>query len=257
MNDNDCRTTVVRRERDDRTLIIRLHRPAKRNAFDAAMTAELDCALNEFEDDPELRVAILTGGDEMFSAGTDLSTGPGERTARGGEYGVIRRRRRKPLIAAVDGHALGGGMEIVLACDLVVAARTATFALPEPRRGVIATCGGLFRTQRALPLNVAKELLLTGEPLGAERGWHLGFVNVLTAPGDALDGALEVAERICRNAPVSVRESLTALERVNSADDDAAWQITHDAMTTALASQDAIEGITAFFERREPRWAHR
>ncbi|MGW4846827.1 enoyl-CoA hydratase-related protein [Nocardia brasiliensis] len=248
---------LVRAERDGRTCVIRLLRPTKRNAFDAAMTAELDRALNEFDDDDELWVAVLTGGDEIFSAGTDLSTGPGEPTARGGEYGIVRRQRRKPLIAAVEGHALGGGMEIVLACDLVVASRTATFGLPEPRRGVIATCGGLFRTSRALPLNVAKELLLTGEPLGAERGWHLGFVNVLTASGDALDGALELAERICRNAPISVRESLTALERINSADDAAAWRITRDAMTATLASQDTVEGITAFFERREPRWAGR
>ncbi|MFB8274836.1 enoyl-CoA hydratase-related protein [Nocardia colli] len=248
---------LIRDERDGHTLIIGMNRPAKRNAFDAAMSAELDRALNEFEDDPELRVAIVTGGDERFSAGTDLSTGPGAATARGGEYGVIRRRRRKPLIAAVEGYALGGGMEIVLACDLVVAAHTATFGLPEPRRGVIATCGGLFRTRRALPLNVAKELLLTGEPLGAERAWHLGFVNVLTAPGDTLDAALELAERICRNAPISVQESLIALERINSADDETAWRITHDAMTAVLASNDTMEGITAFFERREPRWSGR
>lgn len=246
---------TVEHERHDRTLVIRMNRPHKRNAIDAEMTAGLDAALNAFEDDPDLWVAVLTGTESMFSAGTDLSAGPGEKTARGGEYGVIRRRLGKPLIAAVEGHAFGGGMELVLACDLVVAARTATFGLPEVTRGVIATCGGLFRTRRALPLNVAKEMLLTGDPLTADRAYQLGFVNQLTEPGSAEDSARALAQRICRNAPVSVRESLTALERLNSADDVRAWQVTEAAMTATLSSHDTAEGIAAFLERREPRWS--
>ncbi|MFI1912884.1 enoyl-CoA hydratase-related protein [Nocardia sp. NPDC020380] len=245
---------TVERVREGRTLVIRMNRPHKRNAIDAEMTAGLDAALNEFEDDADLWVAVLTGTESLFSAGTDLSAGSGEKTARGGEYGVIRRRMSKPLIAAVEGHALGGGMELVLACDLVVAGRTATFGLPEPRRGVIATCGGLFRARRALPLNVAKELLLTGDPLSAERAYQLGFVNIVAEPGAAEQSARELAQRICRNAPVSVRESLTALERVNSADDAEAWRITEAAMAATLSSHDTAEGIAAFLERREPRW---
>ncbi|MFE3189816.1 enoyl-CoA hydratase-related protein [Nocardia sp. NPDC059240] len=246
---------TVEHERDDRTLVIRMNRPHKRNAIDAEMTAGLDAALNAFEDDPDLWVAVLTGTESMFSAGTDLSAGSGEKTARGGEYGVIRRRMGKPLIAAVEGHAFGGGTELVLACDLVVASRTATFGLPEVTRGVIATCGGLFRTRRALPLNVAKEMLLTGDPLTAERAYQLGFVNRLTEPGAAEASARALAQRICRNAPVSVRESLTALERLNSADDVRAWQVTDAAMTATLSSHDTAEGIAAFLERREPRWS--
>ncbi|MCU1642686.1 MAG: enoyl-CoA hydratase [Nocardia sp.] len=242
-------------ERADRTLIIRMNRPHKRNAIDAEMTAGLDSALNTFEDDPDLWVAVLTGTGDIFSAGTDLAAGSGGRTGRGGEYGVIRRTRRKPLIAAVEGRALGGGMELVLACDLVVAARTAAFGLPEPRRGVIATCGGLFRTQRALPLNIAKELLLTGEPLPAERAWQLGFVNRLTDEGETIPAALELATRIALNAPVSVRESLVALETMNSADDAEAWQVTEAAMAATLSSADTAEGISAFLERRTPRWS--
>ncbi|MBL1079427.1 enoyl-CoA hydratase/isomerase family protein [Nocardia sp. 2] len=245
---------LVLRERHGRVLVIRMNRPHKRNAIDPALTAALDTALDDFEDDPDLWVAVLTGGPEMFSAGTDLSTGSGEPTERGGEYGVVRRQRRKPLIAAVEGRALGGGMEIVLACDLVVASRTAAFGLPEPRRGVIALCGGLFRTHRALPLNVAKEILLTGDPIDAKRGFQLGFVNQVTEEGAAVDAAVALARRICRNAPTSVRESLVALERMNSADDERAWRITREAVVAVLTSQDTVEGVSAFFERREPRW---
>jgi enoyl-CoA hydratase len=245
---------TVEGTRKDRVMVIRLNRPEKRNAMDAAMTVALDAVLNEFEDDPRLWVAVLTGEGSAFCAGTDLKTGPGDPTERGGEYGVARRHRRKPLIAAVEGYALGGGMEIVLACDLVVAARNALFGLPEPRRGVIPTCGGLFRTQRALPLNVARELVLTGDPLTAERAHQLGFVNALADEGGALEGAMALAGRICLSAPVSVRESLTAMEQMNSAQDDEAWQVTKDAIDATLASKDAIEGVTAFFEHREPQW---
>ncbi|MEV6774154.1 enoyl-CoA hydratase-related protein [Nocardia sp. NPDC051030] len=241
-------------ERIDRTLVIRMNRPHKRNAIDAEMTAGLDRALNDFEDDPDLWVAVLTGTDTVFSAGTDLAAGSGAPTERGGPYGVVRRERRKPLIAAVEGRALGGGMEIVLACDLVVAAHNSSFGLPEVSRGVIATCGGLFRARRALPLNIAKELLLTGEPLTADRAWRLGFVNQLADPGEVVDTAVELAARICRNAPVSVRESLTALEQLNSADDAEAWRVTEQAMAATLSSDDTKEGIAAFLERREPRW---
>ncbi|MEU8899266.1 enoyl-CoA hydratase-related protein [Nocardia sp. NPDC048505] len=241
----------------DRVAVIRLNRPGKRNAFDAALTAGLDRALNEFEDDPEIWAAVLTGVGRGFSAGTDLAAGSGGQTERGGEYGVIRRRRGKPLIAAVEGFAFGGGMEVVLACDLVVAARDAEFGLPEVRRGVIATCGGLFRTQRALPLNVAKQMLLTGDPLAAERAYQLGFVNTVAETGTALKVATELAHRICRNAPISVRETLTAMEHAHAAADETAWRSTEQAMLTTLASADTQEGIAAFLERREPRWTGR
>ncbi|MFI2478851.1 enoyl-CoA hydratase-related protein [Nocardia xishanensis] len=247
----------VETSRDGKVFVIRLNRPHKRNAFDAAMTAGLDAALNEFDDDPSLWAAVLTGAGSGFSAGTDLSGGPGDPTPRGGNYGLVRRRRRKPLIAAVEGFAYGGGMELVLACDLLVAARTATFGLPESSRGVIATCGGLFRTHRALPLNVAKQLLLTGEPITAERAYSLGFVNEITNEGTALTAAIELAQRVCRNAPVSVQESLVALERVLGSDDDLAWQVTEQAIANTLSSQDTAEGVQAFLERREPQWSGR
>jgi enoyl-CoA hydratase/carnithine racemase len=138
-------------ERRDHVLIIRMERASKRNAVDAAMTEALDEALNLLEDDPDLWCGILTGNDVAFCAGTDLANTAGTPTERGGQYGVIQRERRTPLIAAVDGLAFGGGFEIVLSCDMVVAGHSARFGLPEVARGVLPTCGGLFRPGTACP----------------------------------------------------------------------------------------------------------
>ena len=248
---------TVDTERRGRVLVVTLRREEKRNAIDGAMALGIDDALNTFEDDPDLWVAVLTGGPAMFSAGSDLRTGSGEGTARGGEYGVIRRERTKPLVAAVEGLALGGGMEIVLACDLVVASTSATFGLPEVQRGLIPLYGGLFRPAKSLPLNVVKELLLTGDPLDATRAHALGLVNVLTPEGAALDEAVRLAERICTNAPVALRESLRALERFVGGDDELGWSATADAAAAVFASEDAREGRDAFLERRPPRWRGR
>jgi enoyl-CoA hydratase len=181
-------SSCVHQERRGRVLVIRMEREAKRNAIDRSMTRGIDEALNLLEDDDQLWAGIITGTTAVFSAGTDLRDGAGRPTERGGEYGVIRRRRNKPLIAAVEGPAFGGGFEIALACDLVVASRTARFALPESRRGVMASSGALFRAMRALPLNVAKELLITGAVLDADRGYQLGFVNRVTDPGEMTSG---------------------------------------------------------------------
>jgi enoyl-CoA hydratase/carnithine racemase len=208
------------------------------------------------EDDDGLWVGILTGGPNVFSAGTDLRLGSGSGTERGGPYGIIRRRRSKPLIAAVEGAALGGGMEIVLACDLVVASTTASFGLPEVTRGLLALYGGVFRSARSLPLNVAKEIVLTGDPIDAERAERHGLVNVVTEPGAALDHAVRLAERICANAPVAVRQSLQLLEACTATGDEA-WALTDDAMAVIMASPDAREGRAAFLEHRPPEWSGR
>ena len=244
---------TVRYERQDRILIVRIEREAKRNAIDRPTADGIDQALNLLEDDDELWAGVITGTTTVFSAGTDLRDGSG-RTERGGEYGVIRRRRSKPLIAAVEGPAFGGGFEIALACDLVVASRTARFALPESRRGVVASSGALFRAMRALPLNVARELLITGAVLDADRGYQLGFVNRVTDPGEALAAALELAEDICASSPVSVSASLTALAAQHDAADAAGWEVTARAVERVKASDDSREGVTAFFEKRPPRW---
>lgn len=241
-------------ERRGRVLVVRLDRPSRRNAIDRATAEALEAALDLLEDDPALWAGVLAGGPPVFCAGTDLAARDDLRMPRGGEYGVVRRRRDKPLVAAVDGAALGGGMEIVLACDLVVAAEDATFGLPETRRGVVATCGALFRTQRALPPNVARELLLTGRALGAARAERLGLVNQVVPAGSALDAACALAEEVCRSSPASVRETMRALRGVDAEHEARGWQATATAIEAVLASQDLAEGIAAFLEKREPRW---
>jgi len=247
----------VQTKTEGHILVIQMNRPDKRNAVDAEMTAGLDAALNRLDDDPELWCGVLTGGPDMFCAGTDLKSGPGTPTERGGNYGVVKRQRRTPLIAAVDGIAYGGGFEIVLSCDLVVAGRSARFALPEVSRGVLANCGALFRTQRPLSLNIAKQMLLTGQPLAAPRAYDLGLVSELTDDGQALDGALHLAEQICKNSPYAVGVTLQAVDRVAGMSDDEGWAATADALALILASEDRREGVDAFLEKREPRWVGR
>ena len=247
----------VSSERRGRVLITRLERPEKRNAMNAEMTRGLDAAMNELEDDPELWVGVLSGVPGVFSAGSDLRDGLDNSTPRGGPYGVVRRRRTKPLIAAVDGLAYGGGFEIVLACDLVVASRAATFALPEVKRGLFALYGGPFRAAHALPPNVARELALTGDPLPAERAEHLGLVNILCESGHAVDVASQLAERICANGPVAVRETLRVINESIEAGDALAWKLSEEASETIRNAEDTREGVAAFFEKREPRWQGR
>jgi enoyl-CoA hydratase len=249
--------SLVRAERTGRLLVVRMCREAKRNAVNRQLADELDAAFNLLEDDDGLWAGVLTGTGSVFCAGSDLTAGGDYLTERGGEYGLIRRRRRKPLIAAVEGPALGGGMELVLACDLVVASRTARFGLPEVSRGVVASSGALFMAPRALPANLARELLLTGEPIDADRAREAGLVNVVTEPGAAVAAAVALGERICANSPVAVQASLVAVNRWLAAADEFGWQVTADAQAAIGASEDYREGIAAFLEKRPPRWSGR
>jgi enoyl-CoA hydratase/carnithine racemase len=249
--------SLVRTERTGRLLVVRMCREAKRNAVNRQLADELDAAFNLLEDDDGLWAGVLTGTGSVFCAGSDLTAGGDYVTERGGEYGLIRRRRRKPLIAAVEGAALGGGLELVLACDLVVASRTARFGLPEVSRGVVASCGALFRAPHALPANLARELLLTGEPIDADRAREAGLVNVVTEPGGAVLAAVALGERICANAPVAVQASLVAVNRWLAAAEEFGWQVTADAVAAIGASEDYREGIAAFLEKRPPRWTGR
>ena len=254
---NDQADQLVATRRDGHVLIISMQRQAKRNTIDRAMADALDAALNELDDDPGAWAGVLTGTSDVFSAGSDLTAGGDYVTGRGGEYGIIRRTRRKPLIAAVEGPALGGGLEIVLACDLVVATRTARFGLPEVTIGVVPTCAGLFRAPRALPLNLARQLILTGRPIDAPRAYEVGFVNVLTDPGSAVHEAVRLAQDICANAPVSVQACLAAVNRIVATDDEFGWDQTGVALRAASHSADAREGVAAFLEKRPPVWSGR
>ena len=248
---------LVETTRHGHVLVISMRREAKRNAVDRALADALDAALNELDDDADLWVGILTGTPSVFSAGSDLRARGDYVTERGGEYGIIRRPRRKPLIAAVEGPALGGGLEIVLACDLVVASTTARFGLPEVRRGVLPACAGLFRAPRAFPLNLARELALTGDPIDAARADAAGFVNVLTEAGGAVAAALELAERICLSSPLAVQASLAAVNGLLGEDDDRGWEATTAAIDSIRDTEDLQEGLRAFFEKRVPAWKGR
>jgi enoyl-CoA hydratase len=248
---------LVGLRREGPVLVVSMQRAAKRNAIDRLMADELEEVLNQLDDEEELWAGILTGTGEVFSAGSDLTAAGDYVTSRGGEYGIIRRQRRKPLIAAVEGPALGGGLEIVLACDLVVASRTARFGLPEVRIGVVPTCAGLFRGPRALPVNVARELILTGRPLDAARAYEVGMVNVITEPGEALDAALALARDICTSSPVAVQACVDAVNAILAEGDLTGWRETERALDVVAASNDAREGVAAFLERRSPRWTGR
>ncbi len=196
---------TVEVERTGHVLVVSIQREEKRNALNAEITAGVDAAMNELEDDGDLWCGVLTGTATVFSAGADLGAGTGGPTPRGGEVGLVRRARRKPLIAAVEGYAVGGGLELVLSCDLVVASTEARFGFPEVKRGLMPDYGGTFRSVRMLPPNVARELLLTGDFLRAVRAERLGFVNVLAEPGRGVGGSArarpeDLRERAARGA---------------------------------------------------------
>ncbi|MCU1396183.1 MAG: Enoyl-CoA hydratase/isomerase [Ilumatobacteraceae bacterium] len=245
---------LVQTERRGHVLVVSMQREQKRNAVDRALADAIDAALNELEDDDDLWVGILTGTATVFCAGSDLGSRGDYVTARGGEYGVIRRPRRKPLIAAVEGFALGGGFEIVLACDLIVASSAARFGLPEVCRGLVPTCGALFRAPNVLPVNLAREMTLTGVPVPAERLHQAGVVSLVTEPGGALAGAIGMAEQICTNAPLAVQACLTAIGELVDQHNDDGWARTEAAQRAIAGSHDQQEGVRAFFDKRPPVW---
>jgi len=248
---------LVNTRTEGHVLVVEMRREEKRNAVNRDLALGIDAALNRLDDDPDLWVGVLTGTTKVFSAGTDLSGGESSATERGGSYGIITRDRRKPVIAAVEGFALGGGLEIVLACDLVVASATARFGLPEVTRGVLPTCAALFRGPRAMPVNVAKELIFTGVPIDADRAYELGLANRVCDAGQAVDVALELAQQICTNSPLSVQACLKAVNDVLGVNDELGWEKTREAIGSIQGTHDMAEGVQAFFEKRPPQWTGR
>lgn len=245
-----------------RVALITINRPEARNTVNPAVAAGLEAAIDRFEANDDLWAAVLTGRGSVFCAGADLEAviaGDGARllTERGGFAGLCRRRRSKPLVAAVDGPALAGGCELALACDLVVASVRAVFGLPEVKRSLVASGGGLFRLPQAVGAKVGLELIMTGDPISAERAYQVGLVNRLVEAGGALDAALDLAERIAANAPLAVRESRAVAVTALEADDSALWEATAGAAALVSRSEDFAEGPRAFVEGRKPRWQGR
>jgi enoyl-CoA hydratase len=242
--------------------VITINRPEARYAVNGAVAQGIEDAIDKIEADDSIWVGILTGTPPVFCAGADLKeinagNAGALQTSRGGFAGLVTRDRVKPIIAAVDGPALAGGTEIAIACDLIVASGTATFGIPEVKRSLVAAGGGLFRLGRKIPLNIAMELALTGDPISAELAHHHGLVNQLCEPGEALDAAIGLAERICANAPVAVRASRKVVIEATNAPDDVGWQMSVAGMAAAMRSEDFSEGLTAFIEKRPPQWKGR
>ncbi|MGW4623945.1 crotonase/enoyl-CoA hydratase family protein [Streptomyces sp. NPDC004592] len=253
-------TTDVRTQRAGTTLLITIDRPQARNSVNAVVATLLAKALDELEADPELRTGVLTGTGGTFSAGMDLKAalrGESPNVPGRGFGGVTEVERTKPLIAAVEGWAMGGGFELALACDLIVAAEGAHFGLPEVKRGLIAAGGGVIRLPRRIPYHLAMEFLLTGEPVSGARAGELGLANRVVPTGQAVEQALLLAEQLAANAPLA----LTAVKAVTLAADGApeaeAFAAQRTVMAGLMASVDVREGMTAFAERRTPRWTGR
>ncbi len=258
---------IVQYDVQGRVAIITLNRPEARNAVNGDVASGLEAAIDRLEDDPEVWVGILranTDGQDkpVFCAGADLkainSGNAGAlNTRRGGFAGFVYRERRKPVIVAVDGLATAGGCEIVLAADLVVATTRSSFGLAEVKRNLIAGAGGLFRLPRAIGQAAAMEVILTGEPLSAQRAYDLGLVSRLVEPGRAVDEALALAAQICQAAPLAVWASRKVVLAAAYADDDTLKQMTNAEFAGIMASEDTKEGLTAFIEKRPPNWQGR
>jgi enoyl-CoA hydratase len=250
---------VLTEERDG-VLIVSLNRPQARNAVNEALATAVGEAMERLDESPELRVGVITGTGGTFCAGMDLKAfvrGEHPIVEGRGFAGLVERPPAKPLIAAVEGYALAGGFEIVLACDLVVAAEGASFGIPEVKRSLVAAGGGLLRLPRRIPYHQAMELALLGNHVPAPRMAEFGLVNRLVPNGQALDAALQLAAEIAANGPLSLIASKRIVVESKDWTEDEAWA-RQDAIARPVAtSADAVEGATAFAEKRPPVWQGR
>ncbi|WP_082953184.1 MULTISPECIES: crotonase/enoyl-CoA hydratase family protein [unclassified Mycobacterium] len=254
-------------ERRGNVMVITINRPEARNAVNGAVSIGVGDALDAAQHDPDVRAVVITGaGDKSFCAGADLKAISRRENLYHPEHGewgfagYVHHFIDKPTIAAVNGTALGGGTELALASDLVVADERAKFGLPEVKRGLIAAAGGVFRIVQQLPRKVGMELLLTGEPITASDAFEWGLINQVVEEGTVLEAALALAARVTVNAPLSVQASKRIAYGVDDGvvtDEEAGWQRTMKEMGTLLRSEDAKEGPLAFAEKREPVWKAR
>jgi enoyl-CoA hydratase len=248
---------AVLTERRENVLLITINRPEVRNAVNAAVAEGIAGALDQLDGDDTLSVGILTGAGGYFCAGMDLGAfvkGESPWFGDRGFAGIAQRSARKPLIAAIEGFAVAGGMEIALACDLIVAARGAKLGIPEAKRSLVAAGGALLRLPRRMPYHVVMELALTGDPLPAERFHEFGVVNRIAEPGGAVDAALELADSVAKNAPLALIASKRILQEQFDWSSTEMFERQGAISGPVFASEDAKEGAAAFKEKREPRW---
>jgi enoyl-CoA hydratase len=253
-------TGLVLTDRQDGILTITINRPAQKNAVNRAVAVQLAAALDLLDEDPTLSVGVLTGSGGTFSAGMDLKAFANGQTPilpGRGFGGLTQAVVRKPLIAAVEGWALGGGFEMALACDLIVAADTAKFGLTEVKRGLIAGEGGVIRLPRRLPYHVAMRVLLTGEPISAVDADKYGLLSELTVAGGALVAAQDLARRVAVNAPLALAKVKAVLRETQGLSDADAFKRQSDSASNLLHTEDAHEGALAFAEKRAPVWRGR
>lgn len=256
-------------EQREHVLLVTLNRPEVRNAVDRFVHEGVGNALELAEHEPAIRCVIITGaGDKAFCAGADLlalSRGeplmPADRDKRKwGFAGIASHPISKPTIGCINGDAFGGGLEIALACDLAVAVDTARFGLPEPKRGLFAAAGGVFRLPRQLPYKIAMEMILTGDPIDAQRALALGLVNTLSPRETLLDAAFALAARIAANAPLAVQAAKRVANGIIAgavAEEEDAWALSNQEIIAILSTQDLREGTRAFAEKRPPNWSAR
>ena len=249
------------RERRGHIEILTINRPEARNAINGAVSLGFAAAFDDLEADDDCWVVIVTGaGDKAFSAGMDLKAfTAGEAGdimgAKGGFGGIAQRGFTKPLIAAVNGSALAGGCEIMLACDLVVAVEGAVFGIPEVKRGLMAGAGALIRLPKRIPPTIALELAMTGESIDAKRALTLGLINRVVPAEQLMEESLALADAIAKNAPLAVRVSKRVMKQAGELPDAEAWAINNAAMPEVFGSADAMEGPIAFAEKRDPVWS--